>query len=143
MNEELIQQFFKWIDSLTSDQKPSFGMMNANQMLCHCADFFRMAKGIKKAEEYGKVDPDNIISLAKLGKPTPAPKGFGQVEGTGTKPTILEYDKRILKEYLLEFSKLSEDHNLAIHPYFGKIDRKRWNGLAIYHLNHHLGQFNV
>ena len=117
--------------------------MNANQMLCHCADFFRMAKGTKKAEEYGKVDPDNIISLARSEKPVQAPKGFGQVEGTGTKPTKFENDKRILKEYILEFSRLTEDNILAIHPYFGKIDRKRWNGLAIYHLNHHLGQFNV
>ena len=143
MNEQLTQQFIKRIDSLTSNQKPSFGKMNVNQMICHCADFFRMAKGLKIAEEYGQVNPDEIISLAKSGKTAPAPKGFGQVEGDGTLPTDLENDKRILKEHVLEFSKLSEDYNFAPHPYFGEIDSKHWRGLAIYHLDHHLGQFNV
>lgn len=143
MNEELTQQFFKRIDSLTSDQKPSFGKMNVNQMICHCTDFFRMANGSKIAEEYGQANPDEIISLAKSGKTAPAPKGFGQVEGGGTVPTDLENDKRILKEHILEFSKLPEDYDFALHPYFGRIDSKRWRDLAIYHLNHHLGQFDV
>jgi len=43
----------------------------------------------------------------------------------------------------MEFSEFSEDHKFAEHPIFGNIDYKRWNGLSIYHLNHHLEQFGV
>lgn len=112
-------------------------------MVCHCADFFRMAKGTKQAGEYGKVDPEEIKSLARSGKTTPTPKGFGQVEGGGTKPTEFEKDKMVLKDFILEFSRLSEDYKFAVHPYFGELDHRGWTGLAIYHLNHHLGQFGV
>lgn len=143
MTEEQIKQFFERIDKLTLEHQPLFGKMNVNQMICHCADFFRMAKGSKKAMEYGQVDPNEIISLAKSGKSAPAPKGFGQVEGDGTKPTRLENDKKILKEYIREFSKLPDEYNYAEHPYFGQLNKKRWTGLAIYHLNHHLGQFQL
>jgi hypothetical protein len=143
LKEEQLLQFFQRIDKLTLDQKPLFGKMNVHQMVCHCADFFRMAQGTKCAEEYGKVDPEEIKLLARSGKTAPAPKGFGQVEGGGTKPTKFEKDKLILKEYILEFSKLPESYNFAIHPYFGEMDHKRWIGLAVYHLNHHLGQFEV
>lgn len=135
--------FYERIDKLEYLQKPLFGKMNANQMLCHCTDFFRMAKGAKKAEEYGVVDLDVIIGLARSGKTAPAPKGFGQVEGEGTLPTDFKNDKRILKEYISEFSKLNEDFKFAEHPYFGEIKRERWIELAIYHLNHHLKQFKV
>jgi len=143
VTEKQIQHFYERIDKLTASQKPKFGKMNANQMICHCADFFRMATGTKKALEYGKVDPKEIISLGKSGKPTPAPKGFGQVEGDGTLPTNLENDKKILKEHIVVFSEFPDDYDYAPHPYFGQMDKKRWIGLAIYHLNHHLVQFNV
>jgi len=120
VSEEQIVHFFKRIDILGSEHKPLFGEMNVNQMICHCTDFFRLANGSKKAFEYGVVDPKSINSLAKSNKPIPTPKGFGQVEGDGTLPTNLENDKKILKEHILEFSKL-----------------------PIFHLDHHLKQFNV
>lgn len=143
MTEEQIRKFFTRIDQITPKHKPRFGKMNANQMVCHCTDFFRMAKGSKIAQEYEQINSNVIISLARSGKPIQAPKGFGQVEGEGTMTTDLENDKKILKNYILEFSGLPRDFNFALHPYFGEITRKRWIGLAIYHLDHHLGQFNV
>ena len=139
--EEQIKDFFERIDKLDSFRKPKFGKMNVNQMVCHCADFFRMANGNKKAQEYGVVDPIEILKLSRSGKTAPTPKGFGQTEGDGTSPTDLERDKRTLKEHVLEFSKLDNNFEFAEHPYFGKISFERWIELAIYHLNHHLKQF--
>lgn len=143
MSEEQIVHFFKRIDILGSEHKPLFGVMNVNQMICHCTDFFRLANGSKKAFEYGVVDPKSINSLAKSNKPIPTPKGFGQVEGDGTLPTNLENDKKILKEHILEFSKLPNNYRYALHPYFRQMDKKSWTKLAIFHLDHHLKQFNV
>jgi len=110
-------------------------------MVCHCTDFFRLALGHKMAEEYNVVDPKEIMALSLSGKTVPTPKGFGQIEGDGTLPTNLENDKIILKEFIFEFSKFNGD--FAEHPYFGMMDRKRWEELAAYHLNHHLKQFGV
>jgi hypothetical protein len=143
MIEIQIQQFFDRIEGLNLELKPAFGKMNVNQMVCHCADFYSMAKGTKSANEYGKVDSSAIIALAKAGKPAPTPSGFGQTEGEGTATTDLENDKRILKDHILEFSKFPETYEFASHPYFGKISYKRWCGLEMYHLHHHLEQFGV
>lgn len=143
LSEGKIQQFFHRIDSLVLEQEPLFGKMNANQMICHCTDQIRMAIGTKSATVEGKVDPNEIITMAKSGKSVPTPKGLGQVEGDGTKPTTLERDKKILKEHILNFSKLDDNFGYASHPYFEQMDKKQWTALVIYHLNHHLKQFNV
>ncbi len=141
--EEVLQGFFSRIDNLAIDRKPLFGKMNAHQMICHCADFFRMAFGQKKALEYGQVDPREITTSAKRGETVPSPKGFGQVEGDGTKPIDFEKDKTVLKKFIVEFTQLPKDYQFAPHPYFGDMSEAKWTQLALYHLNHHLDQFNV
>lgn len=143
LTKNQIKQFFDRIDRLTRSQKPLFGKMNANQMICHCADFFRMAKGTKMALEYNTANSDEIIALAKSRKTVPTPKGFGQIEGQGTQPTNFDNDKEVLKNFISEFANFDEAFEFAEHPYFGKMTRKEWDNLAAYHLNHHLKQFNV
>ncbi len=143
MTKEKVESFFSRINKLTPFHKPSFGQMNVNQMICHCTDAFRMAIGEKKAEEYGKVNPDEIIALARSGKTAPAPKGFDQVRGEGTKPVGLQEDKEALKKYITRFAGLSDDFKYAVHPYFGFLNRQRWENLMDSHLNHHLKQFGV
>ncbi len=135
--------FFNRIDALNENQKPSFGVMNANQMICHLTDQIRMALGTKMALEKSNIDPKQIIAMAKAGKSIKAAKGFGQVEGEGTKPTFFENDKMILKEHITDFLNLPDDFSYASHALLGDLDKKRWHGLLVYHLNHHLGQFEV
>jgi hypothetical protein len=143
MSDEEVIDFFQRIDKLNVDKKALFGKMNANQMICHCTDQLRLAMGTKKAIEYGKVDAKQMLLLAKSGKPVPTPKGFGQIEGDGTKPTNFENDIKTLKEQIVIFSKLDANFQFSIHPYFGKLDKKTWDKLVQYHLNHHLQQFFV
>ncbi|HMB63798.1 MAG TPA: hypothetical protein VKN36_12040, partial [Eudoraea sp.] len=95
MTEEQITRFFKRIDQLTPEQQPLFGKMNVNQMVCHCTDQIRLALGTLLADEYGAVDPAEIISLARSNKTVPTAKGLGQVEGGGTPPTVLDNDIKI------------------------------------------------
>jgi hypothetical protein len=141
--EEQIDALLQRIDQLSIDHKGSFGVMTVNQMVCHCTDQLRVALGTKTIGDQGVFDVSEIIALAKTGRPVPTPKGLGQAEGDGTTPTNLESDKEVLKRHLLDFSKLPDDFQYAPHPYFGKIDKNRWTHLVIYHLNHHLAQFNV
>ena len=138
-----VEDFFKRIDKLNPSMEPKFGKMNVRQMVCHCTDFFRMANGSKKADEYGIVNPNEILQRSISRQSVPAPKGFDQIKGEGTVPTNFENDKTILKEHIREFSKLDKDFQFAEHPYFGIIGYERWVELAIYHLNHHLKQFSV
>jgi len=143
MEEAQLLEFFQRIDSLAENQKPSFGKMNANQMICHLTDQIRMSLGTKKALEKSDVDPNEIIAMAKAGKSIKAAKGFGQVEGDGTKPTLFENDKIILKQHITNFLNLPDDFNYASHALLGDLDQKRWRELLVYHLHHHLGQFGV
>mgnify|MGYP001604789732 CR=1 FL=1 len=143
MTEEEVQQFFQRVDNLTPEHQALFGKMNVNQMICHCTDQLRAAMGTKELFDFGQVDPNEIIMLAKSGKTVPSPKGLGQLEGDGTKPTNWENDKKMLKEHISDFSQLNDDFNYAAHPYFGQMNKKSWTRLVIWHLNHHLGQFNV
>lgn len=112
-------------------------------MICHCTDQLRVAMGTKELFKSGQVDPNEIIAMAKSGKTVPTPKGMGQVEGDGTKPTQWDNDIKFLKEHIQAFSKLGDDFIYGSHPYFGQLDKKGWTRLALYHLNHHLNQFNV
>lgn len=144
MTQEQLEHFFRRIDQLTINHNPLFGKMNVNQMVCHCTDQLRLPIGtISASEDYVKIAPEKIMTLAKAKKQVPAPKGLGQVEGGGTTPTTLENDKQQLKEHILSFLQLPNDFDFAPHPYFGKIDKNGWMKVTIYHLNHHLGQFNV
>ena len=141
MTKDRIEGFFLRIDKLTLQHKALFGKMSVHQMICHCADQIRMSLGEKKSTEYEKVDPKEIIALTRSGKTVPTPKGFGQVEGEGTKPVDFNEDKETLKKYIDRFSELPIDYEFSEHPYFGNMNRKQWESLVNYHLDHHLKQF--
>ena len=144
MTEEQFQDFLSRIDQLTAGHRPKFGKMNVHQMVCHCTDQLRLALGtIIPDNDYIKISPEEVKELVMAKKTVPTPKGLGQIEGGGTKPTTFENDKALLKKHLQEFIDLPDDFEYAPHPYFGVFDKRRWMSLTIYHLNHHLSQFNA
>ncbi len=143
MTQEQQDQFFNLIDQLTEQHTAKFGKMTVQQVLPHCTDQFRMALGEKLAEEYGQVDPQEVIAKAQRGEPVESPKGFGQIEGEGTPPGNFEADRQQLKDAIAHFRSLSDDYPFHPHPYFGALDKVGWSKLMIYHLNHHLEQFGV
>lgn len=143
MTHEQITSFFERINSLSSDGKPSFGKMNAGQMVCHCTDQIRLAFGTLKAKKSENLTREEIFALANAGKTVPTPTGMDQVAGDGTKPTIFNDDINTLKEHIIEFSNFDDNFEFGRHPYFGKLTKEKWTSLTIYHLDHHLKQFNV
>lgn len=142
MKDGRIQEFRERIQALNIDNQPIFGQMNAHQMLVHCADQLRLAKG-EIETEFGKLDPSEVIALAKAGKTVQAPKGLDQVKGEGTQLTSFENDKELLIELIKEFQALPDDFVFTDHPYLGKKDKVGWSKLVVYHLNHHLTQFRM
>ena len=143
MTEEQQQYFYNRIDQLTEQHQAKFGEMTVQQVVPHCTDQFRMALGEKLADEYGQVDPKEIMAKAQKGENVPTPKGFGQTEGDGTPPSDFEQDKALLKTRIKQFRELPENYPFHPHPYFGEYDKNKWSKIIIYHLNHHLDQFGV
>jgi hypothetical protein len=143
MKEEEIEIIFQRLDQLKIDSIPLFGKMNAHQMVCHCTDQIRLALGTFMAEEYGRLEPKEVIALSKAGKTVPAAKGLGQVEGGGTKPINFSTDVKLLKQHILDFSMLNENFEFGLHPYFGHMTKEKWIRLTLYHLNHHFNQFGL
>jgi len=143
VTQEKITSFFERIDNLKRDERPSFGKMNAHQMICHCTDQIRLALGTLEALETGGLTPKEVFEFHNAGKTVPTPKGMDQFAGGGTKPTIYNDDIDTLKEHIIEFSNLDDNFEFGHHPYFGKFTKEKWTSLTIYHLDHHLKQFNV
>lgn len=143
MTQKKIRLIFERIDNLKSESKPLFGKMNAHQMVCHCADQIRLALGTLKAVEHGTLKPKEVFAFYNEGKTVPTPIGMDQVAGDGTQPTTFEKDIATLKQHITKFSKLDDNFEFGRHPYFGNLTKEKWTDLTIYHLDHHLKQFNV
>jgi len=143
MEQLEIDSLFLRIERLKENQKPLFGKMNAHQMICHCTDQIRLALGTLETVENGGLTPKEVFEFSNAGKTVPAPKGMDQVAGEGTQPTTFNEDIATLKQHITEFSELDDNFEYGQHPYFGDLTREKWISLTIYHLDHHLKQFNV
>jgi hypothetical protein len=141
MTNEIKDGFVKRILSVSKDDNAKFGKMNVNQMICHCADQFRMMFGEIEGLHRQNVDAAKLMEMTRNKQTVPSPDGMGQVEGGGTKPTELESDKNTLLNYLNRFFDADADYKFSFHPFFGDLDKVRWERLVIHHLNHHLEQF--
>jgi Protein of unknown function (DUF1569) len=143
MKENWTQIFLERIDNLSVSSNPKFGKMNVCQMLCHCADQIRIITNELVLEYDSTVDANEIKTLAREGKFVPIPKGLDQVKNEGTSPTNFENDQQLLKNMIAKLIELPSDYKCGQHPYFGNLDKEPWQKLVIYHLNHHLTQFEV
>lgn len=136
------------INSISSDNKGLWGTMNANQMLCHCADQIRMAYGEIKPKDHSNFITRSIAKyLVLFGMPAPK----GKIETAkeikqgemGTECVGIAEDKKMLKDLIEHFINNVSENDCAIHPAFGKLNYKQWCRLIYIHLDHHLKQFNV
>jgi hypothetical protein len=141
MNREQKDEFIKRINSVEQNDKASFGKLNVNQMICHCADQLRMAFGEVEGLYRQSIDMTHIISLIAQGETVPTVDGLDQLAGQGTKPTSLENDKAILIDYIEKFVSSGDDYPFHFHPYIGEMNKEKWERLVIQHLAHHLKQF--
>ncbi|HEX2982544.1 MAG TPA: DUF1569 domain-containing protein [Ignavibacteriales bacterium] len=141
MTTEMKEEFVKRIFAVTADDQKQFGQMNVNQMICHCADQFRIMFGEMNGIRRQQIDLNRLKEMNMRGEPVPTVDGLDQAAGQGTKPTELELDKRILLDYINKFFESEDDYNFSYHPYFGDLNKSQWDRLAVHHLDHHLKQF--
>ena len=143
-NPEARQEIINRIENLKPDAQRQWGKMDVAQMLAHCNEVMKVAKG--ELEQPGTLFSRIIGPIVRraLYNDTPFPKN----SPTAPYFKIID-DKDFDKEKQNLISQVNQFYDLGIvkmpvhkHPFFGKITNSQW-GLATYkHLNHHLEQFS-
>jgi len=141
MTNEQKDVFIKRILSVKPEDKPAFGKMNVNQMVCHCTDMFRMMFGEIEGLKRQNVDTSKFPEMITKKETLPVADGLDQAAGGGTKPIDFGTDKQTLVLYLNRFYNTDDKYTFSFHPYYGVISRDQWDRLTLFHLNHHLNQF--
>lgn len=147
-NEEDHTTLFRRINQLTKENQAHWGKMNVTQMLCHCADQFRIAMGMLEVESDTSFFKRTILKRLALWFKIPKGKiatveELDQVKGNGTASVTFEDDRVNLVKLMNLFLRQPNDFEWSAHPSFGKLSRKEWGRLAYQHLDHHLRQFGV
>lgn len=133
------------INQLQADTKPLWGKMNASQMLDHCSETMKVARGQKELKRMfisyilGSMIKKSFYNDKPVPKNSPTHKDF-----IITTTSDFEKAKKELIDHLTAFQEGGMDKCTALpHSFFGNITKEQW-GLGMYkHLDHHLKQFGV
>jgi len=143
-DKKQIEAILSRLDRLQESTVPRWGIMTANQMLCHLSDQLRCALGEKNAKDISNWRLRTIGRYWGLWN-IPIPKGIRTIPemhagSRGTKVTTFENDLSMLKEHI---TKMHEGLIFDPHPAFGKLSVKQWNRLGWVHIDYHLNQFGL
>ncbi len=141
-----LESFVIRANKVTNDQQPSWGKMNAGQMLQHLnksIEFIFTDEKVKRmfaGRIIGKIILKKVLksndSLAKNSPTAPSFVASDSVE--------FEKEKSLFLERLKQLESIKEENlDGKIHPFFGEMTGNQWNILLFKHINHHLNQFNV
>jgi hypothetical protein len=133
------------IKGLTENNTAIWGKMNLSQMIEHCSIQLKLALGDLPEQKL----ESSFLYKTLLGRwlslyIVPWPKGFEtpsimNMETNNLPVPVFEEGRKNLIELL---KRISKEEQLAIHPFYGKINKNDWGRLIWVHLNHHLKQFN-
>jgi hypothetical protein len=142
---EIYQECLDRIALLTEHTRPQWGVMDAAQMISHCAEVLEVMNGKKlnNTPFMVKLFRSFIRYVVVKGKPySKSMKTHPQyVQDT---ERVFEFEKKRILLALKDFRKRSpEETNKIIHPLFGKMSMQE-KGWSMYkHLDHHLRQFGI
>jgi len=142
-----IEEILKTLNQLKADQKPAWGKMNAQQMVEHLTDGFKMASG--KISFPLEVEEDEIGKLKNfLYTDKPMAKNIS-VAFTGINPKIRHEELELsIDEFLLEWIDFEDffqenPETKTQHPYYGLLNYDDWCQLHKKHITHHFNQFGL
>lgn len=144
-SKEALDRSIERINQLNADQKPLWGKMNTSQMLDHCSETMKVARGEKHLKRLfigyvmGGLLKKSFYNDKPVPKNSPTHKDF-----IITTTSDLEKAKKELIDHLVAFQQGGEAKCTdSVHSFFGKLTKEQW-GLGMYkHLDHHLQQFGV
>jgi len=147
------QQIVERLEKIQPNSMRSWGVMTANEMICHLADSFRMVIGEKPVgpltEKLLPVSlPVPVLKWLVLDFPLPWPKGVKtrrevDPRRDGAKPTQFAADKRELQRLLERFTRQPRDFEWHPHPMLGALRDDEWQRWGYLHMDHHLRQFGA
>ncbi len=146
---EFIQtKFVELVSELTSEQKGNWGVMNAQQMVEHVADFFKVSYGKIK---FNQVTPTEQLSkfreflwsdkeFRENTKAPMLPETAFAVRNTSMNNALLELQNDI-KNFFALFDE--KEDSKTLHPVFGELNFEDWIQLHYKHTLHHAKQFGL
>lgn len=127
---------------LTPSSKPTWGKMNAAQMMWHCAVAVQNALGERSAASNGpfflKWPPVRWLIIYKVPFPRNSPTAPEFIAPSGVD---FSKSKADLVGALDRFHRRTGDYSPS--PAFGNLSREDYGALVYKHLSHHLTQFGV
>lgn len=141
---------FDKMNALKEDSKAGWGVMNAQEMTEHLADFFNVSTQKVKTKLYTpeehlpkymeflmseKQFKENTKAPAELLGETPLPLRFSS----------LDQAKQNLRQSVNDFNAYfrEDDVKRTLHPAFGMLKYDEWVRLHYKHVVHHLKQFGL
>jgi hypothetical protein len=136
------------LEQLRSESPRGWGRMTPHQMLCHLADSFRCAMGLREASPASSLLRRTLLRWVALHTPIPWPRGVPtrpelDARRGGSRPAGFDDDGRELRSLIVRFSTGSPAFEWAAHPLFGRLSEREWGHWGYRHADHHLRQFGV
>lgn len=140
--------FIELVSKLKSDDKGNWGKMNAQQMVEHISDFYKVSTGkiifpLTTPVEHLPKYKEFLLSDKQFKENTKAPVLPDEPLAIRNK----NFDDAIeeLKNNAKDFFKYFEENKLktTIHPAFGELNYEEWILLHYKHLQHHAKQFSL
>jgi hypothetical protein len=135
------------IQTLSPQQKPLWGKMNAAQMLAHCNVSYKFVyeqDQFKRPGAFMRFILKNLIKKTVVGD-KPYPKN-GRTAPAFIIPDERDFEneKAALITNISKTQQLGEQHFDGLENFsFGKLTKEEWNNLFYKHLDHHLKQFGL
>ena len=142
---EVQREILVRIGRLSQDDRPRWGRMTVEQMICHLTDAYRAVLARRNLDRVKFWIPQPLLKWIALRLPlrwpegVPAPWEIAAGLG-GTPPAEFEHDRAELVRSLNEFCEREPPRD-CIHPLFGKMSSRDWMRWAYLHADHHLRQF--
>ncbi|CAF3934715.1 unnamed protein product [Rotaria sp. Silwood1] len=146
---EFIQTgFIELVSSLNATKTGNWGKMNAQQMVEHIADFFKVSTGkivfaLTTPVEHLPKYKEFLLSDKAFKENTKAP--VLPEEPLATRNSSMQNAIEELRNEINEFSSYFEENKLktTLHPAFGELNFDEWVLLHYKHLQHHAKQFGL
>jgi hypothetical protein len=125
-----------------------WGRMSPHQMVCHLADWSRMALGQRAISPATGVLQRTLLKVVALYVPVPWPRGIRtrpevDQERGGTRPVDFAADVTQAEALLLLVTAPTRHLDRQLHPVFGPMSDAAWLRLGYLHADHHLRQFGA
>ncbi len=137
------------LTGLSKDAKGKWGVMNAQEMVEHLADFFDVSIGkikfdVVTPEEHLPKYREFLYSDKLFRENTKAPSNILGENPHPLRQPSLEKAISYLQKSVSEFFNYFEQHpnGRTNHPVFGSLNFDEWVLLHYKHVNHHLRQFH-